>query len=40
MKELPLLEKEYDEEKVRSREFWEQQELTRVSLSSFTGSGN
>lgn len=31
-KEIPLLEKQYEEERVRSKEFWEQQEVARVSL--------
>ena len=31
-KEIPFLEKQYDEESVRSRDFWEQQEIARVSL--------
>ena len=30
-KEVPLLEKQYEEERIRSREFWEQQEVDRVS---------
>lgn len=29
--EVPLLEKQYAEEKVRNREFWQQQESDRVS---------
>lgn len=31
-KEIPFLEKQYDEESVYNREFWEQQEIARVTL--------
>ena len=31
LEEIPLVEKYYEEEKVKDREFWEQQEAERVS---------
>ena len=31
-KEIPFLEKQFDDEHLRSREFWEQQEVERVGV--------
>ena len=33
-KEIPLLEKQFEEEHVKGREFWEQEELERVCIST------
>lgn len=34
LEEVPLLQKEHEENSIKAREFWEQQELERVSESS------